>query len=474
MWTLLILLAAGAGGCSPQQANLANRAIWYGSYTATDVRASDVFCGNRRKDGVCLSNSQDPNGVGLPAREHVEIRGWIVGTGEFKDAENDQNVNEEYPFSVLLDFGWTPASPAAENLQPINTLQQISSAITPHNAISFGVGPQGIGSTLLDPAGRIWGGRGSLVIHVEVNGWFPAGTPRDRRMHGRRQPDDWIPLAATPGVFWPFDPENPPGIGSGILKLGDYVRVVGTLWEDAAHHESGGTGGDRGEDAKGCWCSGTTGDCEDAAGRGYFEIHPVDYMARIDPPAQSPATVEMISICDSASIVREISPPGPRPAQAVGIDFEKILDPAFTVHRSIRRDEAAIVGDKLRVEVAVETGGPFGHGAKYKALYRVFWRDASGAPVAGPAHVDLPQYVRLLNDPPEEDDCDASLQVREQPRVFIEKGQLAIFRARPPIEWVCSSAPNDVERTDCPAGTTTVRIIRSQEGDEFTTECFGP
>src|SRR5512140_3500125 len=46
--------------------------------------------------------------------------------------------------------------------------------------------------------------------------------PPQRRLHSDAT-DTW----------WPFDPANPDG--GGPLKIGDYVEVVGTLWQDGGH-----------------------------------------------------------------------------------------------------------------------------------------------------------------------------------------------------------------------------------------------
>ena len=76
-------------------------------------RPSDVFCGNwvKQADRACTSKATDSNG-NRPAQEHVEIRGWIVGVdGPDTPGQHPEN---EYRFNVLLDHGWTPATPSGD------------------------------------------------------------------------------------------------------------------------------------------------------------------------------------------------------------------------------------------------------------------------------------------------------------------------------------------------------------------------
>lgn len=367
----LLGLASTAASCPGARStvDLLNRATLYGSDAATAIKPSDVFCGNwakRSRQEVCRSKAEDGSGQ-RPAFEHVEVRGWVLQPGGWADN------NHEYVFDLLLDHGWTPASPSAERVRPINTAAELNAAVTPHNQIQFGTGAdRRTGSAMLDRDGKVWGGPGSMVLHVEVNGWGPdrlrAGPPADWKRH---------PELADLPIGWPFDPKNPPATRPGPLQSGDYVRLVGTLWEDEPHDCGNcwnGPEGDKGEDAKGCWNSGATGQ---NLGRGYFEIHPVDYMARLDPPPAPAETVEMLSLCGTSSITREIRPPGPPPTPQSRIGFDEIADNGFTVWRSVRTpNRVTVLPDRIRVDVAVERGGflGLGHGAKFKAVYRVFWQ----------------------------------------------------------------------------------------------------
>lgn len=388
---------------------------------------------------------------------------------------------EEYRFDVLLDHGWAPATPADANVFALNTAQRINEAISPHNAIHFGIGDGGIGSARLDTRGRIWGGPASAVIHVEVDAWFERG-----RMLPRCQPtgsppicmiDDWvtIPEVPTPGLYWPFNPADPPGVGSGPLRLGDYVRLVGTLWEDTAHIDGGGKGGDRGQDAKACWCKRETGNCRDS-GRGWFELHPVDYMARIEPPAASSATLEVLALCGESSIAREIAPPGRKPTPGSTVGFEEWVDAAFSEPSQVTKT-VTVLPASVRVDLAARRGA--GDRARFKAVYRVFWLDENGATVPAFQSPPLPPQQPLALHDVRKDSCGAESLVIDtpRPRKFVARGEsLGITPSGSTIEWSCGPrAPlQSLETTRCDRETIAVKITRAATGDEFTTECIGP
>jgi hypothetical protein len=388
-------------------------------------------------------------------------------------------VTEEYCFSVLLDHAWTAGTPANANVFPLNTSQRIAGAITPHNAIHFGVGDGGIGSARLDASGMIWGGAGAVVIHIEVDAWFERG-----RMPPRCQPSpstvcniaDWsiVPDAPTPGLFWPFNPHVPPGMRSGPLQLGDYVRLVGTLWEDTAHLDDGGNGGDLGEQAKACWCRRATGNCKDS-GRGWFELHPVDYMARIDPPTTVSATIDVLALCGGGSISRQILPPGPKPTPGSTIGFERFPDAVFTDTTQVV-ETVTVLPNALRVDLTARPGS--GDRARFKAVYRVFWRNENGQTVPGPARPVLPtQPFTLLSL--ERDHCNATSLFIEtpRPRRTLARGESSGFSTNSTtLEWSCGprtpGQPLDTIR--CPATTFAVKVTRNATGDEVVTECIGP
>jgi len=307
-------------------------------------RPSDVFCGNwvKQADRACTSKATDSNG-NRPAQEHVEIRGWIVGVdGPDTPGQHPEN---EYRFNVLLDHGWTPATPSGAGIFPINTPEAINATITPDNVIWFGQNDSANGPAVLDSNGtRRWGGTRAAVLHVEVNGWGPA------RMGQAPYPDDWKDFSrnqdtnvkvngpnANTLVGWPFDPTNP--LGTGPLDVCDqsltncaYVRLVGTPWEDEPHVRDG---TDAVKDAKGCWNSGATG--QGGFGRGFFEMHPVDFMARIQRNGARTETLGLIVMCGTSAVDRDFSPPTPPPSPGMTIHFQEIPEMRSRSGRVYRR-----------------------------------------------------------------------------------------------------------------------------------------
>jgi hypothetical protein len=314
-----------------------------------------------------------------------------------------------------------------------------------------------------------------------VDAWFERGRMVPRCQAAGSPPlcmvDDWItiPELPTPGLYWPFNPASPPGAGSGPLRLGDYVRLVGTLWEDTAHMDSGGKGGDRGEDAKACWCRRATGNCRDS-GRGWFELHPVDYMARLEPPRAVSATLEVLALCGERSIVRDIRPPGPKPTPGSTVGFEEFVDASFSDTATVAKTLTTLPA-ALRVDLAARPGT--GRGARFKVVYRVFWLDESGRTAPGPARPPLPPQEALTVLHVEEDSCGApSLFVdTPRPRRVLGRGEsVGLTLPGATIEWHCGPPPPGQRpaTTSCPRETIAAKVTRAAAGDGFVTECIGP
>lgn len=326
-------------------------------------RPSWVFCGNLVKESTqnCSSKATSENGP-TPAYQRVEVRGWVTDIHGFVDKD------EEFAFNLLLDHGWTPDTLQSSGVTPYNTAEMINRAVSPHNIITFGQGEQG-GAARLSPDKNTWGGTKAAVLHIEINGWGPD------RMGATRPPRDWFYLRGPVG--WPFDPENPPAVRPGPLASGDYVRLVGTLWEDEPHRLEGGNGGDAGKDAKGCWRSGSTN--QGRWGRGWFEIHPVDYMAKIerDPANDQAGALYLIAMCDDGEWTQQLTPLGSRPSPTAVAEVEEFVDSDFTVWKSVKTENrvSRISDTMMQVHIKIQTGGLFGHGAKFKAAYRVYWKE---------------------------------------------------------------------------------------------------
>ncbi len=362
----------------------------------SETPASALWCGNqyRRDDrvnesgrrvpadlrGACVSIARS-NGAPVAATERVEVRGWIRSTVDAWDAEG------EVHFDVEPDYGWSPQGPAAA----FNTHAQFATRITPLNVGSAG------------------------QIHVEMNHWEAGrlcGVQRNpldllggehryevawRHFVARgrlcasyrnRRPADWatlIPFVRGSGaeVFAPYNWECPPRAsavaGDRALQTGDYVRLVGTLWEDGNHGH-----GD-------CWTMSNSRTSQ----RGWLEMHPVDFIARI--PERTDASGRAVTgsgitvggACVGGNIASQAgtvdfvaAPSSPRPGPSWALRYQEILNPDFTNQRSLaatsatEASRATIENDAVHVRATVRSGALWGGRGMYWASWRVWWEPA--------------------------------------------------------------------------------------------------
>jgi len=218
-------------------------------------------------------------------------------------------------------------------------LEQIAQYLPAFNISQFG--------GRLAPGGG-WGGLGTAVVHVELNAWSKgrAVDTGNYQYYAFRIPAGWLDagsfVGTIPGTtnvttYWaylPFMPFVTDSNGAFIrpyqasdhitnhsslsatdapdpanyygANAGDYVRMVGLLWEDEPHtydnygdwtcHEGCCSAGCNSNDAlpaKNCWNSNRYGST-----RGWAEIHSVDFMTRLTPPGD-PHLVAAYAICIS-------------------------------------------------------------------------------------------------------------------------------------------------------------------------------
>ena len=290
---------------------------------ASGQPASCFFCGNIRKfdalgaartwepviegpSATCL-NATNARLVDRYAVEMAEVRGWIVKPLYVSEAD-------EISFDLLVDLGWTTQAPVSYSL---NALDNLVRYMTPVNVPYFGYQrgstpppplPPFTPNSMLNGDRATWGGAYSPVIHVEIDGWGSArGDCACLDIEGdcflQCTPTWWSenePLGWTMNVdprpphlplngVWPFSTDG--------FNIGDYVRLVGTLWKDGAHAPGSGY-------AATCW------DQQSTANVGWQEMHPVDFMERLDyvPPrigtlsnVANPHVVAGYSLCSTDS-----------------------------------------------------------------------------------------------------------------------------------------------------------------------------
>jgi len=359
--------------------------------------ASAIFCGNVRKyvnDGTGPTNgtanfgggdpviSQDPS-TGLAqcrghddahvlATERAEIRGWIVADGSFVQIAGE----EEFSFNVQLDIGWTTQAPV---VRAINSLSELSHFILPDNIIGTKSQPNG-------PAGSAWGGAGGANVHVEVDGWGSArgcGTQGSGwcQYYADKKPADWndchganvessIPWNAP--VCYPF------AVSPQLFHAGAYVRLVGTLWEDGAHINGCSLIGHifnpshydcpPSNQAKQCWSAAAP------FGRGYTEMHPVDF-AEFLPPPPFPHNVLAYALCtsggDATSVQDSATPLFAKPVNRSVLSTDELVDWNFTNAISLTPSPRFVIGPyQTNFNFGVNSTNSYG---LIKSVYDVNW-----------------------------------------------------------------------------------------------------
>jgi hypothetical protein len=368
----------------------------YSAISFSTVAPSSLWCGNRyrRNDrtnesggrvaadlsGPCRSlatydaqRGLAPPTRSVPAVERTEVRGWL------RTEPYSMWLDGEVLFELEPDIDWTPAPGSAIQFA-LNTPALLAERLTPFN---------------------------NGLIHVEMNHWEAGrlcGVSRNEiggegqyeqawrhfmergrlcRSYRDLRPADWCFLndfIRGPGVdvFAPYDwnhpPRDPALPDNGPLRVGDYVRIVGTLWEDWDH----GVGS--------CW--------NHASRRAHVEIHPVDFIARIPAPlgpggvprarsgvGSGGACVGPNVLPEEALVAFVVAPSVPRPGPNWSLRTEEIINPFFTDRRSIvPQSEVAsgptgISNDALHVRMTVRSRGGWQGQGRYWAAWRAWWEE---------------------------------------------------------------------------------------------------
>jgi hypothetical protein len=326
--------------------------------------------------GCCVGHAYDsdcnvaPNTCRVPATEKTEIRGTVVGLERYTDTSQGAR-NQEYNFDVLLDLNWDRDPCLPSDVMTINSLDALAKAVTPFNIFSFGgqeFGPDGVAHPKTGTSPYRNGGPDSLIVKIEIDGWergnrIPTGGSPSRD-YGEA-PSGWVAgtgQGSDTHVLWPFNPDRPFGnTGEGPLQFGEYVRIVGTLWEDQEHDSNGVTS---------CWQDGPT------IGRAHMEIHPVDYLARVIPAKRAQlSTYTALALCDNASVdAIHLAPPDERPAGApVAVEWMAVgafNTPGTPLDPEKDQDKGEV---RVRAKALNWQDSSGSHKGKFFAVYRVYW-----------------------------------------------------------------------------------------------------
>jgi hypothetical protein len=378
----------------------------------TDVAASDLWCGHELKRAfdparppdpiaapVCVGPAREQAADGtrhhIPAQERVEIRGWIrdpecAAPGPARDTCQILGCSEdegEAHFALEPDIDWKPLPGA--HVKPLNTFEQIAELFTP-----------------VLPAPEYRDG----WFHVELNTWVPAevcagggrgGKAMTKYNHGEKfcdafssqQPTGWTFQAGQSFCLAPFDLANPPYqefTSPGPFHAGDYVRMIGTIWEDGNHKSPGDALVEEIDSAVGiatasCWVQ-TPSSTEE---RGWKEIHPVDFIARIQEPIVSGHRkkgngIVFVSACahtTSSANQNEagavVAPVNPKPGRHTRITVDKQPVDAWTRKDSvIAGPHVQVESDHASVEVSVQSVANRDRGL-FRAAYRARWEQCT-------------------------------------------------------------------------------------------------
>lgn len=105
-----------------------------------------------------------------------------------------------------------------------------------------------------------------------------------------------------------------------------------------------------------------------------------------------------------------------------------------------------------------------------------------GGPSESSRYAHLPTGLTLLDT--DTGRCSGTVQVREDLKgrhneeVVLKPGENATFEIRTgdnnDVEWSCLGGERSVsQHVDCPAATSHVRILRTADRGDITTECYG-
>jgi len=356
----------------------------YVETSTSPIPPSHVYCGNINKDvrgpGNCAGNGTDFSGR-IPAFERTEMRGWIVREPGWPEID-------EMGLSILLDWGWT----ANAGIRAINTPEKIIETVTPFNVLTFGVDPSDrtAGGRPLLPtqtSGEAWGGPNAAVIHVENQGWrFSDAAPSGWTI-SRRSTVFSADLLRPTAV--------PPLAADATVGIGDYVRIVGTQWEDSCHCQGIPpfnpitTNDTLALSAIGRWIDGTFGHgvkwCPPAEpghrvfciqGRGWTEMHPVDYIATFPGPTNRMDTLEIIAMAGAGEVRRSIKLP-PKPSANARVVFREIDSPfTLLLNGDLAAKDLTVTNDGLDVHIKLNARSGIAPGyPKFFAGFYVAWQE---------------------------------------------------------------------------------------------------
>jgi hypothetical protein len=315
--------------------------------------------------------------IGGKTLRTVELRGWLRAVGTGPNCEDP-----DWHYDMELDPDW-----ADQKGIDLNQVLKVG------NIIEFGMNPTS--DSLLQRAVM-------PLLHIELNGWMNSKHP------GQQAPADWgfADMAGNcADTVWPFNPRQPLA-WQLELKPGQYVRVVGSIVTDNPHYTTArfptwmcrnfGTlcnfdekDTARMNAAKQAWSGGRAEEDENNPAR-WTEMHPPDIIAVLPdkPQRETLRGVALLSencavgTCASASITEDLFPPGPKPTPTSTVHVTELVGPETNFSTIVSGSGNAsnngalvtLLPDRARISISVRGQSLYGAPGKFKALYRVSWK----------------------------------------------------------------------------------------------------
>lgn len=377
----------------------------YSQYLSVGVRprvarvppSAVFFDCNLSHGGVGNWNHTCKNGSSIVARD-VALEGWLRGPSpNYFGGNNDPIWVEDwhYDFGPDPDFIEQMYGPnGAFSALGDNSLASAVIVGNPPGTIADGIRMSDLSATgqpigitvnsFLQPDNRPDATDvtdNTAVMKAELNAWhsMDQDSPRCgawlgfcRHWIGRGPPPSaaWIALpqsaypagvdaTAASNAYWAYDPRL---LQQGTpLGAGEYVRMVGTLWQDADH-----AGVTRWYNVR-------------PAFGGWMEIHPPDWIVRVNPPAvpKSLRVVELVT-GSAAHVVdsRTLTPADtPQPGQV--LRCRERIDGRFTWPASVVQHTATVSATDVTVQTTVRAvsaaGASTSQPGRFKAAYILWW-----------------------------------------------------------------------------------------------------
>ena len=314
---------------------------------------------------LAIPGTREVTGSGRRVRI-AELRGWLRSVPSTCDAKDGT-----WYYLLEVDPGW--ADSVGLSLADILTVGNISGLVN---------------YPASDPPGIVVG---LPLVRIEIVGWSV------RRLDRRAEPPGWILASGgeCAGYRYAFDP-LPLAPSGSKLKVGSYVRVVGSIVSDSPHATKAAVGAwivrtfgvavapeHRIYAAQSIWSEGGENDPRNPAR--WTEIHPADSIELL--PNRSPTesgvgiavalAPHFFTMEDSGSTLW-VSPPGPRPAWATGVRVVEVPlaeSPREASDRGISSTRLFAEGSKTRIHIDLRAARL----NRFAAIFRASWTDCGSS-----------------------------------------------------------------------------------------------